>query len=574
MHILQAIRRSASRTPGAIAFHTVERSLSYAEFLERVDGLARRLQRRGIGPGSRVAICLDRSFEMMVGIFGVLASGAAYVPLDSESPAPRLRSILSDSQPSLCLAGANCQLLCDLARVPRLDPNDWPVRCAPVETLPSGPAYLIYTSGSTGQPKGVVIGHAALENYLSWACSTLPFVGGGCPLFGNISFDHSITSYYPPLMKGETVFLLPSVQGGRALARGLLQRRQYSYVKITPSHFTFLTTDERAILGRQTNLLMFGGERVTPQLIADARRDNPKLAILNHYGPTETTVGCCVYNVPPGFRAHKVPIGHPIPNARATVRQPNLKAVRVGRPGELFIGGKPLADGYWQRPELTAKSFIRFRDARGVMRRWYRTGDLVRRLRNGNLEFLGRGDDQIKLLGHRIELGEIEQILRLHPKIAQAAVISGEREEPVELIAAIVSSFEYLAEEEIRRHLRSNLPSTMVPARIIRLKQLPVNANGKLDQRRIRELAKKRKAQSSRELEELLEERFRAALGLDIVGADDDFFELGGDSMATVEITLWASECFQVNLEISALFDYPTIRSLAGRIRDLIAAET
>jgi amino acid adenylation domain-containing protein len=571
MHIVQAIRRAAARVPNAIAIRSGEQYVSYAEFIQRVDGLANMLRLRGIGPGARVAVYLARSVEMMVGIFGVLASGAAYVPLDPETPAPRLQNILAHSQCSLCLSTVSGESLCKTSNIPLLNPAEWPSEGSAHQSPHTGAAYVIYTSGSTGQPKGVVIEHGSLENYLSWALAELPFVGGGVPLFGNISFDHSVTSYYPPLMKGEMVILLPPIHGGRALGSGLLHGHHYSYVKITPSHFSFLSTDERAQLGCYTNLLMFGGERLAPQLIFDARRDNTKLAIMNHYGPTETTVGCCVYRIPIRFRGAAVPIGRPIPHVKAIIRNDDLKPVKKGAHGELFIGGKALAAGYWGRPDLTAQAFAHFPGNRLTMQRWYRTGDIVRRLRNGNLEYRGRKDHQVKILGYRIEPAEIENALCLHPKVSQAVVITGNGAKAPELIAAVVASAKDTNEGELRQHARKYLPSVMVPARVIFLKKFPVNANGKLDQQSLREMAKADKpGNTGGQIEDLLEGRFCAALGLPRVQADDDFFELGGDSLATVDITQWAAAQFQIDLEISALFEFPTIRSLAARIRALL----
>jgi amino acid adenylation domain-containing protein len=537
-----------------------------------VNGLAATLRRRGVGPGSRVAIHLERSVEMIVGILGTLSSGAAYVPLDPENPAPRLRQIVEDSQPSLMLCHADGGELANHARVACLAPEGWDAD-GPSTASPGGDvAYIMYTSGSTGTPKGVVIGHASLENYLAWALSELPFTGGGVPLFASVSFDHAVTCYFPPLLKGEPLILLPPIQGGRELARGLLTGHRYSYVKITASHARSLDLEQRAELGCCADLIMFGGERVPPGLISQVRRDSPGLAVMNHYGPTEATVGCCVYRVPtgPGTPA-AIPIGRPIPGVESLVVLEGGAPAGPEEVGELLIGGKALAEGYWRRPDLTARSFVSLPDYQGRLARWYCTGDLVRRLAGGDFEFLGRADDQIKILGHRIELAEIEQALLAHADVGEVAVLAAERDGSAEIVAAVKASRADLAEEELRAHLRSRLPPAMIPSRITFVEALPVKASGKLDRDAILGMARRRvrAAPAATTTEDLLTAKFREALGVPDVQPDDDFFELGGDSLAAVEIVTWASEHFQVTLETPALFEHPTIQSLAGRIRSL-----
>src|SRR5262249_52045087 len=203
-------------------------------------------------------------------------------------------------------------------------------------TASQGPAYLVYTSGSTGAPKGVVVGHGALDNYLQWAVAELPFTGGGTPLFASIAFDHTVTCLFPPLLMGETVMLLPKWRDPRDLGRALLRGRYFSFVKITPSHFRWLDVDERAALGRSTDLVMFGGERLTANLVADVRRDKPDLAVMNHYGPTETTVGCCVYKIPAGPVNDPIPIGQELPGGETRIRQEEPDTAGEYASGELL----------------------------------------------------------------------------------------------------------------------------------------------------------------------------------------------------------------------------------------------
>jgi amino acid adenylation domain-containing protein len=572
MSIIETIREIAAQHPNARALWSARGELSYAEFMRRVEGVAGALRTRNIGPGMRVAIYIDRSAEMIIGILGILACGAAYVPLDREGPRSRLQSIIEDCCPSLLLSDCEGACLAEPFGIERLDPTAWPIEGPPGPIPHDGPAYVVYTSGSTGKPKGVVVGHASLENYLAWAIAELPFAGGGVPLFSSISFDHSATILFPPLMKGESLFLLPSIKGGRSLAQYLLTGRHYSYVKITPSHFSLLDTDERARLGRSTDLLMFGGERLPPEFIFHARRDNPDLAIMNHYGPTETTVGCCVYRVPSRFSRTTIPIGQPIPGVIASVRHSDLTFTKNGECGELLIGGKALALQYWRQHDLTKQAFVESADIDGVMRSWYRTGDLVQYLPDGNLEYLGRNDQQIKILGHRIEPGEIEQLLVSHPKVRESTVFAADSV-GIPLIAAVTVSDPGITEPELRQYLCSHLPAAVVPARILILQQFPVTAHGKIDRQFLLGMAARLTPPASAQIEDLLEVKFREALGVNRVRPNDDFFELGGDSRAAVEIAMWVAQHFQIYLEAAAFFKYPSVASLAERIRSLVAED-
>jgi amino acid adenylation domain-containing protein len=571
--ITGSLRAVAARTPDATALRTLDGDLTFAALMARVDGLAAGLRERGAQTDTLVGIHLERSPDMIVAILGVLASGAGYVPLDPHHPQPHLRGIVADSGLSILLSSADGDALCAGTGAERWDPAAWPAHGAPSPEPAEGIAYLIYTSGSTGAPKGVVIERAALRNYLVWCDIALPFTGGGAPLFATIAFDHAVTSLFPPLLRGEPLTLLPPIRGGRGLADGLLTGHRYSYVKITPSHLRMLDRDQRAELGRSAGVVMFGGERVTSDLVGDVRRDAPELAVINHYGPTETTVGCCAYSVPPWFAGANVPIGTPLIGVYATVRRADGSLCDGDEEGELYIGGRGLAREYWHRPDLTARAFVHAPDEHGNRRRWYRTGDLVVRRPDGLLEYLGRLDDQVKILGHRIEPAEVESVLRAHSAVRDAVVVASKRGTAVELVAAVVATDAAPSAEELRRFARARIPAAMIPSRVVFFEQLPVDHNGKVDRRAIeREQALR---EHERELETSLEQslaaKWRDVLGAETQGYDDDFFELGGDSMATVELSAWAAERFGVPLEPTALFDHPTIRSLADRIRSLQA---
>jgi amino acid adenylation domain-containing protein len=571
MNIIDKLRLVAAKHKADIAIQSEDNIITYGSLIQRIDGLAAGLQDSNIGVGDCVAIALPRSFEMIIAIFGVLATGATYVPIDPSNPGQRILTILKDSGASLLLNHNEGEFL-SATGIARYDPSQWPTESKPIISEPGATAYIIYTSGSTGNPKGVEVGHPALENYLEWATSYLPFTGGGVPLFTSVSFDHVITCIFPPLLMGDKIVLLPSIEGGRLLASTLLAKSKYSFVKITPSLFEFLDKDQRAFLGANTDLLMFGGEKLQGSAITDARRDNTSLSILNHYGPTETTVGCCIYSVPLEFSGAVVPIGKPIPGVEFSVRLDDHMLASGEEDGKLYVAGKCLANGYWRQRELTETTFLNLPGNDMTEKRWYNTGDIVRRLFDDNLLYLGRADDQIKILGNRIEPAEIVRELNLFPNLRQSVVFAFEHATYIELIAALSFFGQRPDIEDIRRHLLMTLPSVMVPTRYLILDELPVTSHGKIDITRLRSMVPK--ANKNLNVEEAVAMKFREILGIEHIGYNDDYFLSGGDSLGTVEITAWAEEQYEIPLEISCIFDFPTVTSLSGHIRSLLSVSS
>jgi len=571
VHIIEQLEKIVRNSPEAVALRGHQGELSYRQFHDRVCGLCGLLQNHGIAEGQRVLIHLDRSFETIIAIYAVLASGAAYVPVEIENPANRLEKIIRDASPAVILSGPDGEFLSQTANIARLDPSTWPDSGPePVERNPKL-AYIIYTSGSTGTPKGVAVGYRSLENYLAWALESLPYNGGGVPLLASVAFDHSVSCYFPPLLKGETLTVLPPLQGGKALAMGLLAGQRYSYIKITPSHARLLTIEQRAQMGRAADLIMFGGERVAPELVRDVRRDNPELTVMNHYGPTETTVGCCVFQLSPREAIPPIiPIGRPIPGVETVIQKLNGERAQCGEPGELLVGGIALAEQYWGLLEATTHAF-RAESFDGLAAgRWYHTGDSVREMSDGNIEYLGRLDDQVKVLGHRIEPREVEQAIRDTEMVTDVVMLTSDRSDGVEIVAAITPKLSTSMLDGLRTRLRATLPSVMVPSKIVSFDTLPVRASGKLNQEFVLQEARRTESAASEQtVETQLLAQFRDALGLEQLRAADDFFECGGDSMAAVEITAWASARFQISLDPAALFEHPSAMELARRIGEL-----
>jgi natural product biosynthesis luciferase-like monooxygenase protein/amino acid adenylation domain-containing protein len=556
--------------------------LSYRELNERANQLAYFLRRSGVGPEQRVGVYVRRSVDLFVALLGTLKAGAAFVPMDPAYPAARLEQIQDDAQISMLLT--HRELLTELPNPPsaifcfdqdgdrlvsesKMNPN------IPVNL--DNPAYVMYTSGSTGRPKGVVIPHRGLSNYLLWAARSYMPDGGGTPVLGSVGFDATITSLLVPLLVGGHADLLPEGEELTALADALGRDSDYRFVKITPAHLDLLNRLlTKGPNADGTRRLVLGGEAISPAALDNWTR-NEGLRIINEYGPTEAVVGCCAYQFsgPPG---HSVPIGRPISGARLYVLDDHLQLVPLGVPGELYIGGAGLARGYLGRPDLTAASFIPdpFAGRGGFGQpgdRLYQTGDRACYRADGNLEYLGRADGQIKLRGFRIELAEIESVLLQRPDILEAAVLLREDEPGNPRIVAYIRPAESEATSigRLRDELKRLLPDYMVPSAFVRLAAMPLTTNGKIDRAALPEPDRERPEQSAEfaaprdDLERALAEIQRSVLNLNQVGVHDNFFDLGGNSLLVVEAYRRMESLANRKFQVLDLFKYPTVRSLA-----------
>jgi amino acid adenylation domain-containing protein len=438
-------------------------------------------------------------------------------------------------------------------------------------------AYVIYTSGSTGLPKGVMICHRGLVNYLNWCTEAYSVKEGeGAPLHSSIGFDLSITSLFAPLLVGRSVMLLRGAQEMEVLNGALSRRSGFSLVKITPSHLDLLNQSMKATeLAGLTKALIVGGEALHGESLSFWRRHAPETRIINEYGPTETVVGCCIYEVT-GKDVAKgaVPIGRPISNTQAYVLNTHQQITPVGVAGELYIGGAGVARGYLNRPELTAERFIPHPFSSEAGSRLYRTGDVARYLPDGNIEFLGRADEQVKIRGYRIELGEVQASLREHQAVLDAYVIAREDATNERRLVAYLVTEAALTIAELREFLSRKLPSYMLPSAFVMLDKLPLTAHGKVDHTALPaphaarpELLKAYAAPRTKE-EEWLARLWSQLLGVKEVGVNDDFFELGGHSLLAAQVISRIRDTFDVQLPLRTMLESPTVAALARALEE------
>jgi amino acid adenylation domain-containing protein len=462
-------------------------------------------------------------------------------------------------------------------------------------TEPDHLAYIIYTSGSTGQPKGAMITHHGLINYLTWAIDAYNAADGqGAPVHSPLGFDLTVTSLFTPLLAGRPVRLLPEGQGIEALTAALAARDDYSLVKITPAHLDILRHALRPDeLPGQTRAFVIGGEALLNETIAFWRKHAPQTRLINEYGPTETVVGCCVYDVPPTAEiTGAVPIGRPLANTQLYVLDAQFQPAPIGVAGELYIGGDGLARGYLDRPALTAEKFVPNPFSVTPGARLYKTGDLARYRPDGVLEFLGRIDHQIKLRGFRIEIGEIETVLQQHPDVQEAvAIVREDAPGDKRLVAYVVgqeprtgalganqepgdgsdgSRFVALG-SELRAFLQGKLPEYMIPSAFVTLDALPLTANGKVDRKLLpapdhEQLHSAAYVAPRDELETTIAAIWADVLGIARVGVHDNFFALGGHSLLAVKVIAGLHERCQTELPLRRIFEAPTVAELAASI--------
>jgi amino acid adenylation domain-containing protein len=584
----------AATTPGAVAATFAGQELTFGELDRRANQLAHYLRRLGVGRDVPVAICVERSLEMVVGLLGILKAGGAYVPLDPAYPRQRLAFVLDDVKAPVLLTQERLrgELPAGAARVVCLDAG-WDAIAGEAAgdpraggdprpgATPASLAYIIHTSGSTGRPKGTLLRHRGLSSLVT-AQAGIYGVGPGSRMlqFASLCFDASVWECFLALTRGATLVLAPSeeLHDPRALA-GVLAAARVTIALLPPSLLSQLPLDA----GPALETLVVGGEACPPALAAAWAK---RVRLINAYGPTEATVVATTWPVPREVDAARpLPIGRPVPNAQAYILDQTLRPVPIGVPGELCVGGVGLARGYLNQPTLTREKFIRhpFDGRRGA--RLYKTGDLARRLSDGNIEFLGRIDQQVKIRGFRVEPGEVESLLARHPAVRDVAVIAREDRPGDKRLCAYVVPAPGAATpaagaatpaEDLRAYLKEQLPEYMVPSAFITLDALPLLPNGKVDRRALpapdtaRLEAGRGYTAPRNAVEETLCGIWAQVLGVERAGIHDGFFDLGGHSLLATQVIARVREAFNVELPLKRLFEMPAVADF-GRL--VVAAQ-
>ncbi|MFE9019636.1 amino acid adenylation domain-containing protein [Streptomyces sp. NPDC007808] len=557
----------AAERPEATALVCGDLRLTYRDLLKRADTLAAHLQERGVRRGDRVGLLLPRGAEMGIAALAVLRAGGAYVPLDPAHPAARLAHMVTNSGTSLLLTAAGTTGLTG-TDVPELrvdQVQETVAAAAPVACAPGDLAYVLYTSGSTGVPKGVAVEHGALFNLAVNVRPVFPVTETDRVLqFVSFGFDVAVSDLFFPWVAGAELHIAQEDERLGEALQARLRDSRITYVFLPPSAAMTLPRAPGALPELRT--LAVGGEACPAELVERLGEEGRR--IVNAYGPSEATVYSTTADLRPG---EPVVIGHAVPGSRAYVLDRRLRPVPVGVTGELYVAGATLARGYFARPGMTAERFVA--DPYGPPgSRMYRTGDLCRLDAHGVLHYLGRGDSQVKLRGYRIELGEIEAVLAGHPQVTvAAAAVRGEGTEQ-RLVAYAVTTTD-VPDETLRAHLAGRLPGYMVPEVFVRLPELPLNRSGKIDRSRLPEPPTGRPelretyAAPSTEAERRVAEVWQRVLGVDRVGAHDNFFDLGGNSVRLLAVLAALHEHPEHrDLTLVDLFRYPTVASLATHL--------
>ena len=575
----ELFEQQVQESPDSVAVSTGDAQLTYRELNERANQLARYLLSFGVGPESLVALALDRSLDMIVALFGVLKTGAAYLPLDPDYPQSRLSYMMDDSQAQVLLTQTHLLDQTALAykhQVVCLD-RDWPTIAQHERTnlnttvAADQLAYIIYTSGSTGGPKGVMVTHGSLTNLLHSVREQPAMTASDRVLaVTTLSFDIAAPEIYLPLMVGARVELVSRDELLAPLK--LLQRLEQSTVmQATPSLWRALV-ESGDWNGRGNYRLLSAGEALSRQLVQQLAERSDE--VWNLYGPTETTIYSTLEQVYGEGDGPYESIGRAVANTQLYILDRWLQSVPTGAGGELYIGGAGVSRGYLRRPELTAARFIPNPFSETPGERCYNSGDLARFLTDGRVEYLGRADHQVKVRGHRIELREIESALAQHEQVRAGTIVARETESGDKQLVAYVVAEGEVSTTQLRAYLKERLPDYMVPAFFMTLDELPLTANGKVDRQQLLQLAQQASPQQSTNeyiaprtaTEEVLTDLWSEVLGVERVGINDDFFTLGGHSLLATQLLSRVQKIFRVDLPLRKLFETPTVLGLADAL--------
>lgn len=573
----EEVIRSADKTAVRLDKH----HLNFRDLNSKANQVAQFLIQHGVSPESLVGLYFERSIEMLVGLIGVLKSGGAYIPLDPAFPKQRLDFLLKDTQASVVLTQEKLKqnLPPGSYRVLCLD-SDWTLIAEyvnenpPIRARNQNVAYALYTSGSTGQPKGVLIEHKSLLNYLTWVNEFLLDRDTTLPAITPLTFDASLKQLIAPLLRGKPAWLLSEEVAKQPLnlLEALLNETDITLNCVPSLWKTILDCLDQAqadSIRKNLSALYLGGERLEQKTIQKTMRQFPDLKIWNLYGPTETTANACADLVQDPKRAST--IGRPVSNTQVYLLDSHLNPVPVGIPGDIFIGGEGVARGYLGHPELTAENFIPDPFSGMLGSRLFRTRDSGKYLPDGRIEFLGRSDDQVKIRGIRVEVGEVEAAIQLNPAVKEVVVLAWQNQSGDNHLVAYVVAVEPAinGSEDLRRNLRQILPEYMIPSAFVFLERFNLLPSGKLDRKALQPPDRKNAALAEHyvaprnTIEKRLEIIWSSVLLVNHIGVYDNFFELGGHSLNATQAISRIRNDFKLNVPLRFIFEAPSIAELA-----------
>ncbi|WP_026883714.1 non-ribosomal peptide synthetase, partial [Clostridium akagii] len=572
--IQELFEQQAMKVPNNIAVEFGEKKLTYRELNEKANSFARILRYKGLKEENIVAIMSERSIEMIIAILAVLKAGGAYLPIDPEYPIDRIKYMLDNSKAHILIKQGTLRknIKYNLETFELEDTKLYEGHKGALNKVngPNNLAYVIYTSGTTGKPKGVMITQRGLVNYIYWAKNK--YVRNertDFPLYSSISFDLTVTSIYTPLISGNKIIIYEG-EDKALLVRKIVEDNKANIVKLTPTHLRLL--EDMNLKKSQITKLIVGGEELREKVARNIYNAFDKdIEIYNEYGPTEATVGCMIYKYNPrNSNKTAVSIGVPANNTKLFILGENKELLPIGVSGELCIGGDGLARGYLNNEKLTAEKFIDNPFVRGE--KIYRTGDLARWLSDGNMEYLGRIDKQVKVRGHRIETSEIENQLLKQNEIEEAVVITRSDKNDNKYICAYITAYSEVAVTKVEEELSKKLPLYMMPNYIMQLDKIPITQNGKVDQKVLAAIDITQKLETKyeaprNETEEILVKVWEDILCIDHIGIDHNYYELGGDSIKSILIVSKLQK-YGMSLEIKDIMQYPEIKQLSNHVKN------
>ncbi len=585
--ITTLIEEQSQKTPLNTSIVFGQETVSYIELQKQSNQLANYLIEQGIGAGSQVAIWLKRSTEYIISVLAVLKTGATYIPIPYNYPEERVSYILKDSDSSILIGHNNAQidtleefsiigLSYDILSKSVI--SEYPISNPLVTICKESTAFLIYTSGSTGNPKGVKITHEALTNYIKWTKHAyISWEQPTIPLFTTVGFDITANAVFLPLICGGTIHVYQENDTEVDLSIvDVIHDNNVDFIKLTPAHLNFLKGKDLSESKIQV-MVVTGDEFKTELGNHIFKAFQGKVDIYNEYGPSEATIGCIYHKFNPELDTEiSVPIGHPIHNMEVYILDRFLHPVPQGVIGELYVGGTGLANGYWNRPNLTKDKFIENPFARTT--KLYATNDLVRLNDNGIIEFLGRTDFQVKINGYRIELGEVEATIESYATINASTVIVTKNEDDFKSLAAYFSANASIDLKELQLYLSQKLPRYMVPVHFAQLENLPLSSNGKVDRKVLTTIDTQAIHSASEyvaptnEIEVEVEQIWCSVFNLSKIGIHDRFIDLGGESLMAIQITTRINEVFELKIPLNKIFELQTIAHIAVYLEETLTA--